>query len=117
VVLRLPAQHAYVSLARLTAAGLAARLGFSVDDIEDVRIAVDELCFILLGDKGRAGNITLTFSVEGARLLVNGELDRPGDTPLVNPLSAQILSAVCESHEIRQADGMLSFEVAHRSRS
>ena len=41
VELRLPADGAYVSVLRTTTAGLAARLDFTIDDIEDLRIAVD----------------------------------------------------------------------------
>ncbi|HEY9379199.1 MAG TPA: anti-sigma regulatory factor, partial [Jiangellaceae bacterium] len=39
VELRVPATGAYVSVLRTAAAGLAARLDFTVDDIEDLRIA------------------------------------------------------------------------------
>ena len=42
VELRVPADGAYVSVLRTTAAGLAARLDFTIDDIEDLRIAVGE---------------------------------------------------------------------------
>ena len=48
VELRLPADSAYVSVLRTTTAGLAARLDFTVDDIEDLRIAVDEACAMVL---------------------------------------------------------------------
>ena len=44
VELRLPADGAYVSVLRTTTAGLAARLDFPIDDIEDLRIAVGEAC-------------------------------------------------------------------------
>ncbi len=47
VRLSLPGRSAFVRLARLNAAGLAADLSFSVDEIEDLRIAVDELFFLL----------------------------------------------------------------------
>ena len=48
VELRIPADSAYVSVLRTTTAGLAARLDFPIDDIEDLRIAVDEACAMLL---------------------------------------------------------------------
>ena len=49
VRLVVPAAPEYLRLVRLTAAGLASRLGFTFDEVEDLRIAVDELCFHLLG--------------------------------------------------------------------
>ena len=48
VVLLLPADAAYLSVLRTTAAALAARLDLSVDEVEDVRIAVDEAASMLL---------------------------------------------------------------------
>jgi serine/threonine-protein kinase RsbW len=48
VELRVPASGAYLAVLRATTAGLAARLDFTIDDIEDLRIAVDEACALLL---------------------------------------------------------------------
>ena len=48
VQLRLPAVGAYLSVLRTATASLASRLDFTIDDIEDLRIAVDEACAMLL---------------------------------------------------------------------
>ena len=48
VSLRVPADGAYVSVLRTMTAGLAARLDFTVDDIEDLRIAIGEACALVL---------------------------------------------------------------------
>src|SRR3954469_14991389 len=48
VELRLPAAPAYLGVVRTATAGLAARLDFTLDEIEDLRIAVDEACAMLL---------------------------------------------------------------------
>lgn len=48
VTVRLPAEGAYLSVLRTATAGLAARLDFTLDEIEDLRIAVDEACAMLL---------------------------------------------------------------------
>ena len=48
VELRVPASGAYLAVLRTAAAGLAARLDFTIDDIEDLRLAVDEACALLL---------------------------------------------------------------------
>ena len=44
VTVRMPAEGAYLSVLRTATAGLAARLDFTLDEIEDLRIAVDEAC-------------------------------------------------------------------------
>jgi hypothetical protein len=48
VQVRMPAESAYLSVLRTAAAGLAARLDFTLDEIEDLRIAIDEACATLL---------------------------------------------------------------------
>src|SRR6188474_1496535 len=48
VTVKLPASSAYLSVLRTATAGLAARLQFTLDEIEDLRIAVDEACAMLL---------------------------------------------------------------------
>ncbi|WP_391117869.1 anti-sigma B factor RsbW [Psychrobacillus sp. L3] len=42
VEIRLPAKPQYVSVARLTISGLANRIGFTYEDIEDLKIATSE---------------------------------------------------------------------------
>lgn len=42
--LTIPAKPEYVGIARLTSSGVANRMGYSYDDIEDIKIAVSEAC-------------------------------------------------------------------------
>lgn len=55
VTISLPAQSAYVSVLRTATAALAARLDFTLEDIEDLRIAVDEACALLLDHQAHPG--------------------------------------------------------------
>ncbi|MGN6088486.1 MAG: hypothetical protein ACTHNT_04240 [Actinomycetales bacterium] len=63
VEVRLPADSAYLSILRTATAGLAARLDFTLDDIEDLRIAVDEACALLLQQASRDSELTCDFFV------------------------------------------------------
>lgn len=118
VRLTLPTTPHLLRVARLTAAGLAGRLGFSFDEIEDVKIAVDELCFALVGSRGRPGSLTLTYTLDVASLVIEGTATYEGTPPELAPseLSSQILAAVVNDHEL-QADGdRLRFRlVKHRA--
>ena len=44
VVLVLPNKPEYVSLARLAASGIAGRMGFDVETVEDIKLALAEAC-------------------------------------------------------------------------
>jgi serine/threonine-protein kinase RsbW len=70
VELRIPADSAYLSVLRTATAGLAARLDFTLDDIEDLRIAVDEACAMVLPQARRDSDLTCTFELAPTRLVV-----------------------------------------------
>jgi serine/threonine-protein kinase RsbW len=63
VQIRLPADSAYLSVLRTATAGLAARLDFTLDEIEDLRIAVDEACAMLLPQALPGAQLTCRFSL------------------------------------------------------
>lgn len=63
VVLTVPADSAYLSVLRTATAGLAARLHFTLDQIEDLRIAVDEACAMLLAHAPDDSELTCRFEV------------------------------------------------------
>jgi len=44
IEIRIPSKSEYVSVVRLTASGIANCLGFSYEDIEDIKVAVGEAC-------------------------------------------------------------------------
>jgi len=70
VELRLPADSAYLSVLRTATAGLAARLDFTLDEIEDLRIAVDEACALLLADVSDGAELNCVFSLSPQALSV-----------------------------------------------
>ncbi|GAB3985264.1 anti-sigma regulatory factor [Actinoallomurus acanthiterrae] len=63
VTVRLPADSAYLSVLRTATAGLAARLDFNLDEIEDLRIAIDEACAMLLAQAVPGTDLTCEFQL------------------------------------------------------
>jgi serine/threonine-protein kinase RsbW len=59
----MPAESAYLSVLRTATAGLAARLDFTLDEIEDLRIAVDEACAMLLPQAIPGTNLECAFDL------------------------------------------------------
>jgi len=61
VTIKMPADGAYLSVLRTATAGLAARLDFTLDEIEDMRIAVDEACAMLLSQAIPGSDLECSF--------------------------------------------------------
>ena len=74
VELRLPADSAYVSVLRTTTAGLAARLDFPIDDIEDLRIAVGEASAMVLPEAQGGTDLLCLFYLAPGELTVTVEV-------------------------------------------
>nr|WP_257571148.1 anti-sigma regulatory factor [Streptomyces sp. NP160] len=66
VELVVPAAPEYLSVLRTATAGLAARLDLTIDEIEDLRIAVDEACALVLGPQALDGSPDLHAVEPGA---------------------------------------------------
>lgn len=102
VRLVVPATPEFLRLARVTASGLASRLGFSFDEVEDLRLAIDELCFMLIGSKGRAGTVHLRYATVSGGLEVAGvgSFTDDGIRHPLTPFSEQILSALVDEYSV-----------------
>jgi hypothetical protein len=110
IELCLPVRADLFVLARLTAATVAARGGFTVDEIEDLRLAVDELC-LLLGAGQRRGRLHLRYLPDGDVIEVRGIFEPDGRGRAERPapwagagledqgeLSVRILDALVDEH-------------------
>ena len=74
IQLSLPLNAAYVSAARLTASSVANRMGFSTDEIEDIKAAVSEACtFVIKKATGPSGNFLIQFHMSEAMMAINIE--------------------------------------------
>lgn len=95
VDIRLPADSAYLSVLRTATAGLAARLDFTLDEIEDLRIAVDEACAMLLPHAVEAASLTCRFQLLPETLEVTVTIPtRDGQLPERNTFSWTVLTAL-----------------------
>ena len=103
VRLEVPASPEFFRIARIMVAGVASRVGFTLDEVEDLRIAIDELCFALVGRGGRTGTLSVRYEVGVDDLTVRGTGhfgDGQGDAPTLSALSEQILGAVVDECEV-----------------
>ena len=98
VTLRIPCAPEYVGTARLTILGVAGRMGYSYDQIEDIRLAVGEACTNAIdraardNGAGAASLITITSHVEVSKLTIEVEdqVGRPADLPDVEARAGEV---------------------------
>jgi len=113
VELSLPADPQMLFLARMAAAAVATRAELSYEQVEDLRLAIDELCVALLDSRSGAGQIALLFQwdAEGTLDVVgtlvpdgdpspstNGKAPERTGPPLSYELSQRILDALVDDH-------------------
>ena len=117
VTLSLPAQSRFIRLARLVGAGLANDLGIDLDGLDDVRLAIGEVCG--LAAQFGATAIDVRFSLVDSMLVVrgggtsNGSADgfREADDEQLR-LVRQILDVACAQHELTVDPSGLSFSLS-----
>lgn len=144
VQLRAPAERSSVRLARLVASGVGAEAGFSIDDTEDLRIAVSELVALLVdGLDGAGDSIVVSYWRAPGEVTVEGECDAaargPNGSSTVSPdpaaisaaaraaaadakaagddLALEILRVVVDDHSFEADDDGRRFRLVKRSRA
>jgi len=107
VELRIPADSAYVSVLRTTTAGLAARLDFPIDDIEDLRIAVGEASAMVLPEAEAGGDLLCRFYMRPGELTVSVGVatDHSVPHPDYDSFAWQVLTTLATSASATTDDG------------
>ena len=118
VVLRVPPDPPMSRVLRLAASGMAAMAGFTVDETEDIKIAVSEVLLALI-EHGGGESIEIQFLIEDHAFSVRGRTtieDFDAEHPdLV--LCRMVLAGVCAEHGIEVVDDQAHIwaAVAHAS--
>ena len=117
VTVRMPADGAYLSVLRTATAGLAARLDFTLDDIEDMRIAVDEACAMLLSQAipGSSLECSFTLSPDDMTIAVSVPCLNPRP-PSGDTFAWTVLSALAGAVEAQVGPGDRLAVVMRKSR-
>ncbi len=101
VRLSVPASPRFLSAARVVAASLGAESGLSVDDLDDLRLGVNELVSLLVESAPPAARVELEFDVHDGAIIVRGMLDGAVAAPIeVDELTRRIVEAVVDDHEL-----------------
>jgi serine/threonine-protein kinase RsbW len=116
IELVLPADPRLVRVAGLVARGVATTAGFDVDEVEDLRIAVDELCTALV-EGGDGSPLLLGFDLQEDEVSVVGST-KASSAAAFEPdrlaLSRQILAVVVDDHDLNADHGQISVRLRKR---
>jgi serine/threonine-protein kinase RsbW len=106
VVLQVPAVAASLRVVRMVAATLVADDGFDVDEVDDVRMAVDELCAAVIESRPTSA-LGITFRVDEhvLEVRVDAEQPDPGAAVPIDELRAAVLGATASEHSFTVSGG------------
>ena len=121
VELSFPARPDMAFLAWMTAAAVASRADFGLDQVEDLRLAIDELCITLVGEQGAEGDVHLTFEWTAEAVRITGSLDQrvPASDMVVSvsDLSGVFLEALVDEHGVDAGSDVPCMWMSVRRRS
>ncbi|MFF0657111.1 MULTISPECIES: ATP-binding protein [Micromonospora] len=116
VHLTVPADGGYLGVLRTATAGLAARLQFALDEIEDLRIAVDEACAMLLAIATRDAELECRFAVTEDALTVEVTVPtvRGATLPSESSFAWKVLTALTTGANANASGGRATISLLTR---
>ena len=110
---RLPADSAYVSVLRMTTAAIAARVDFTLDDIEDLRMAVGEASTMLLDRARPGGRLIARYHLDGDRIEIEVSVDAVSPSPPdTDSFAWQVLTTTAGDVRAEASDDLLTITLA-----
>lgn len=114
VEVRVPADGAYVSVIRTTTAGLAARLDFTLDDVEDLRMAIGEACAVLLEQADDGADLDAAFWLEAGSIDIEIAVAAAAPrAPDDDSFAWQVLTTLADSVAADALPGRLVVRIGH----
>ncbi|MGB5756897.1 MAG: ATP-binding protein [Acidimicrobiales bacterium] len=95
LTLETPSAARYLHIIRLTSAGAAAEAGLSADEIDDVKIAVDELCSLVMAVAADTDRLKMRFLADENGITIE-TVGPPGGKLEVDELAEAILDATVD---------------------
>lgn len=116
VSLAVPARAEYLGVLRVAAAAVGVRAGLDYEEVEDLRIAADELCYLVMHAAGYQGDLSLDFAVRPGYIELTGTLPCPPRDEPVQPteLMARILAGAVDMFSLDENDDQVRFHLVKK---
>lgn len=98
ITISFPARAEFVRVARLAATGVVSIADWTVEDVEDFRLAVSEACAHLLSPPSSPRELTVEVTLRGrdAAVVVSSDLDEPADGHVPETLAREVVTAIAD---------------------
>jgi serine/threonine-protein kinase RsbW len=114
-----PARPEFVHVLRSVSAAVASRMGLSLDDVDDLRLAVDEACAHLLALPGVASTFRLDLRCHPERLEVVASIDTGTSawppSGFEDTLAWRVLGALAENVRFELWNGTPAIRIVKRT--
>jgi serine/threonine-protein kinase RsbW len=117
VTLSVPARSEYARTVRMAAAELAARMGMSYDEVDDVRMAVEEAFVYACDCAGEDQQVTFAFFLSDGELsVIVGPLPQPEESEgsAAENYAEFILRSVCDEFAIEREGSACTLRLTRR---
>ena len=111
IILNIPAKADYLMTVRLAASSIGSRMGYDINDIEDIKTATAEACLIII-QVGNSSHIKVEFDIDDNRMKVNvigveGESLNAHNTVEDSSLSEYLLEALSDELVINRENELI----------
>ena len=98
ITISFPARAEFVRVARLAATGMVSIADWTVDDVEDFRLAISEACAHLLTPPSGASVLTIEITLRGrdADVVVSADVNEAPNGQVLETLARQVVSAIAD---------------------
>lgn len=115
IVLRIPKKSEYMSTIRLTTSALANVKGFNVDEIEDIKVIIAEICtFFIKNIKNNSEDFEIIYQIHDNKVKIKvtdlNECKIPENVDLESDMSIMIIESLADYHKLDLVNKTLEFE-------
>lgn len=104
IEIKIPSSPKYLQMLRLSTSSIANRIGFDIDDIEDLKVMISEMVTFLISINN---DIRLTYEVEEGKLAILLSVEDTGYIDKLNveelKLKKQILMSLADEFETNES--------------
>lgn len=119
ITVQIPASSAYLTLARSATSAVCARLGYPVDRLDDLALAVSEAAGLLLKDAAPGSRITIRLTPWSQRGMIGVDVDlstrsRSGQAPRPTTFAWTVLASLVNNVSADIAEDTVTLRLRSR---